>query len=376
MSDAAYIPSWAIDVFSGLETNSIDKNVSDFNKFMYTHFPEVNTRTVRRWTQAYLSGDYRTKLVTSHYHILPAVSIVPDIYSDEDVYTRQLKELYTRCNKEKRAIRIANIQDIHANNTDQGLLNLALQIVEDYEPDYVPYFGDWIDNTLLSTHPPTYYNKGVKLPEDTDGMLVFEELSLDLIKAFNSVTPEHTIRPYLLGNHEAWMFRQLMESQQFAVYAIHNYLTKVKKEGVLWVKGDQKKFLKITDMLWVSHGWLSRQGLGATANAYLRKLYYDICLILGHSHRMETIWSPPKPRTGEQVFVAVSGTLGNLRPEYTREDYLGHHWGFQLVNMPIKGSKGAEVEEVRIMQDGKFYVTRWRGKLYKEKVQREWAWYS
>lgn len=88
---------------------------------------------------------------------------------------------------------------------------------------------------------------------------------------------------------------------------------------------------------------------------------------------MEWVQSKPDPDTGLKTFVAICGTLGNIRPEYMRGRYIGHVWGFNCISIPPSG-RGGVPENVDIWLEDEYYQCQWRGKLYRERATRDWEW--
>ena len=189
---------------------------------------------------------------------------------------------------------------------------------------------------------------------------------------WDSVVPKNCIRLNLWGNHENWILRDLLagalatgSDTDAAEFIVNSIFEKLKARGVLWVEMDERTYLPLTEHFWVGHGRVSRSLEGSSARAYMTRLKGAVSLAVGHTHRQEVLWARLPVA---QHFYAITGTLGLLRNVYANHDFLAHNWGLQLIEHPIEGWKGVEIDDIEIHYRKGYYVAKWRGKEYSEKA--------
>jgi hypothetical protein len=354
------------------------QQVEACNQYFYRQHPQTSQRTLRKATQAVRQNRYRTELSSPHYTAMPTTGIVPLKYSQYDEYIEQMRELLRRCQKEQRPLRLMNIQDGHKEQSDPALWDLVLLIMQDFNPDYVPIMADMVDNTLLAPkmHGTSYYQVSVDLPSTFDessstsrAMIAFEEATLDWLNAINQVTGPETIKPAWLGNHEIWLLRYLHDNPEASGYFFKHFFERLRTAGGLWVEGDTRKELPVTNNVIAVHGWTVKGGnYGSTANGYLQQYGNHLSVFAGHTHRQETVWGKPHPYTGGRNFVNVCGTLATLRPAYRQHAYTGHNYGFTLAYLAPSGNVGHHLVDVMIYRVNDWYEARVGTSLYRMKA--------
>lgn len=369
-----YIPSWLeAKIKSLVDTVRLDHPSAErgtikikVNKKLYSLYPRIAQRTLRSYTSAIVKGEnYRTELIKPHYTNgqFQDTPLIPQSYSQRDEYVARMKNLIAS----KPVIKLANVQDVHIETANPAVLNLVLNLLEEWKPDWVPAMCDVVDNSLFSNynHGRSVAQLGVRFiphkddkvlyPMYTEGhtafaQLVFEQASLEWITSLQTIAPKAVI-PCLLGNHEDWAFRFLTESVEVSGSVLGNFMSKLQATSALWVDGDKNRILPVTDNVVALHGWSIRGGnYGANANNYLR-FYEGMSILAGHSHRPETVWSKPGFNYGGRNFANITGTLGVIRPGYTNHEHRGHVQSISLVEAASKGNLGHRVTDVPILYD-------------------------
>lgn len=377
----SYVPPEILELFQTLQEQHGWTDVRDFNKYIRDNKPNVPKSTRKRWSRAFIDGRAHTETPTWHVRYRDTSSIVPEKYSA--LRGGQFREAQETWRREK-WIKYANVGDLHRPLGDGALLSLALEIIQDFEPNAIPYFSDWLDMDRFKPHATKPGDAVETIIDETayaprrNKYDEFEQLCEETITAFDSVLPEGCVKLNLFGNHEIWILRHLMGLQNtrseqsdpdLVERVINQFFDMFQSHNILWVEADRHRYVPLCEHLWVGHGHKAKGGEGATARAYMNQVRGDVSIAVGHSHRQEIIWSKT-PR--EEHFYAVAGTLGRIRPAYAQHEFLGHNWGFQLITQPFNGWKGATVEDIRIFYKDGFYVTNWRGKEYSQQATLEY----
>lgn len=370
---ARYIPPWAFELIITYRNNGLTKD--EINQIFYSEFPEISKRAVRHWTRSYFNNNYKTETIQNHRYGIEPKSIVP-LNSQREIFFEEVKELHKKIEREDRLLKIVNSQDSHIEDTDPALIELRNQIVSEFKPDIFPILMDDIDNKLISPHEPSHNLLGYGEDFKDVGVQATLDLTEIIASSIRSVVGRECILVDGGGNHNDWLLRLLSkpEARPFASNFFKQYFEILKQYNVHWVDGHKNAYLPITDSFIFMHGRSARKGYGSTSKSYLNKYEGEYSICAGHSHRQETVWSHPSPKTGERYFANICGTLGNLQPDYAKSDYLGHNWGFSLVSVPVSGMKLATVEDIVIYLVEGYYTTYWRGKIYREKATKEWRW--
>jgi len=354
---------------------------SQINRNIRLLCPNASPRTVRRWTLAFYTGTYTEQSTNNHYFVLEPRPIVPIKYSQRGEYYQRMTELRQKQKLDNGVIRCVNAQDTHANMTDPGLIELRNLIVSEFDPHLWVVLQDDIDNLLINPHGTSSADIGRPMGEPEDGyaweqsgLKAVVETAKALVSGARSAVDTSCLMMHGGSNHFAWVYRYLLEAPAASSLFFDAYFDMLKDNDVLWAEADQREYEHVTDRFIWMHGRVSRKSYyGATAMAYLRKFNFNISVAAGHTHRMETVYSPPDLVSRKRAFVSICGTLGDPYPGYTMQDYTGHIWGFSLISAPPEGL-GGQVEEVEITLEKGWYETRWRGQTYRTRQQREWAW--
>jgi hypothetical protein len=369
----AFIPDDIFSLLTELQEENGWTETKKYNTWFYKHRSRIPKSSVKRWTRAFLSGNGHSNTPAHHVRYREDASIIPDKFSDlrngriEEERKKWVHDGY---------IRYVNFSDFHYPSQDGALLSLVMQIIEQFQPNVMPYMSDWQDMDRFNPHPTKSGTMRLRevspIPQKRRNKYnEFETATQELIDAVDSVVPADCSRINVWGNHEQWILRHLIASSQKTTdtdmmeWYIDRYFTLLQDNDVLWVEADRNDYFPLTEHFWITHGFKARKAPGATARAYMGDMWGQISIAAGHTHRQETLWA--KSPVSEH-FYAIAGTLGTLRPGYAKRNFLGHNWGGQLITHPVEGWKGADVEDIRIHYRDGFYVTTWRGKEYSERA--------
>lgn len=363
-----YIPPEIESIFAKLESEQhFDKDREKYNSWLMEHKPHIPRSTRTRWVRAFCSGDYTTETPKWHQKPVEAESLVPDKFS-------ALKSGEYKESREKwgDTIRYANVSCLHIPVGDRALWRLARRIIYEFKPNVFPILNDDFDLEDFNQHSQ---KPNTSVLDRSNRYSRFIEMTNERIKDVKEIVPKNCTIFVAWGNHENRILRELLNhalvtgSNELQQWYINSYFENLQKAGILWVEGDKRNYLPLTQQFIVGHGRLSRSNEGATAKAYLAKFRHSLSIAVGHSHRQETLWT--KTPTAER-FCAIAGTLGRLQRNYNNNDFVQHNWGFQLITHPVEGWKGAVVEDIRIYFKNGFYITYWRGKEYSEPATFEY----
>lgn len=368
-----------IEILEALQQLQAEKNFGSdpkkYNTWLMQNRPSVPRSTRTRWVRAFIKGLAHSVTPTWHTRYREDMSLVPKHFSV--LRTERLQAEREKWMKSG-GIRYANISDFHRPHGDGALITLGLRIVQDFQPNIMPAFSDWLDMDRFSQHAKKSGSYTVEFDDDAEQstqrrnkIRELEQLSLETLNIVKSYIPETCSLLNVWGNHEQWLLRYIINmnsatpgSDDFAEYFIENYFKMLDDNGVMWIEGDRNHWFPITREFWIAHGHRAKGGANKTPIAYLNYTKFAASIAVGHTHRQEVVFQEV-PYVGQR-FCAVAGTLGPVQPFYASRDFLGHSWGFQLIEHPVEGCKGSHVEDVRIHYRDGYYVARAFGKEYSE----------
>lgn len=256
---------------------------------------------------------------------------------------------------------------------DETALAIALQIIEDANPDVVAMNGDNLDLSEMSK-----YRKMPIFQKMTQPTIDRAARLMASIRA--RVRPECRLI-WLEGNHELRMPVYVLDNAS-AAYGLKRanspeswpvmsvpHLCRLDEYGVEYIAGYPSNGWMLNDNLEIGHGSKAKSG-GSTMSAYLAELRHSLCV--GHIHREELSCVTRKTARGPRTYEAFS--FGCLCKTDGRVP--GTESGFDLHGQPITAqnnwTSGLGVIEYT-EGDGDFWrepiriwhgMTRWRGRTY------------
>lgn len=263
-----YIDAIQVNEWNGMEAANID--------------PE----TKRRFNN--IVKLYQTKFTAKRKQ--PYVGLMP---ARSDGWTAPPKKIYTGYPDSKL---IVICGDQHAPYHDEKLHELFCLWLEDLQPDRGVVLGDLGDFPDISRHMPDPDNH-VKAQACLQG-------AYDILRGYVSSSP-NTKWDYLLGNHDE-RIRQYMIKNAPLLYPLHqvdtpdgpgadvlamSHLLRLDELDVHLVEpGGTYEYaqIELSSNLAVRHGWVVRQGSGASALKTLQTTGYSV--IVGHTHRQSCVY--------------------------------------------------------------------------------------
>jgi hypothetical protein len=199
----------------------------------------------------------------------------------------------------KKSLRTAKLEPFH----DRTALDVALQIAQDYELEYVCWLGDFFDladwSDKFSRDPNFYWTTQ---PAAIEGKWWLAQ--------FRMADPEARIK-LLEGNHEARMPKQLIEHMKEAfglrsvdalnlpplmsiprILALHEL-------DIEWIGDYPNGESWVNDYVVCEHGSIARNKSGATVSAMVQSV--NETRIIGHIHRIESATRTIHEKKGTRI---------------------------------------------------------------------------
>lgn len=246
-------------------------------------------------------------------------------------------------------IRVAFPTDQHVPFEDKRAIELAMKIVEKFDPDEIIVGSDNLDFYAIS--------KFDKNPERGDIAKLQNEINSwqDNQKDWISAAPRAR-RRFLLGNHEDRLQKYLWRHPELADLEILK-LSSLLGFDKAQILGEPEYEIVYHNKLMVRHGSVIRKGSAYTAKAELEKIKYSISTASGHTHRGGTHYAT----TYAGVVVAQECfCLCDTHPDYSR-DLQDWQQGTVLITV---GPEYLSLEPVPFIRQAGKLAAFWRGKLY------------
>lgn len=241
--------------------------------------------------------------------------------------------------------------DEHFPFQDESARNVALQIVEAHDPDYLVTGSDGMDFYSLSTFDKNPDRIQWDLQSEINQWRAGQ-------REWASAAPRAE-RVHIPGNHEDRLRRWLWRHPEFAkldALKIESLLG-LEELGLFPTSEDEVVF---GDQLVVKHGATVRKYSGYSARAELDNERYIISTLTGHTHRGGVHYAT----TRRGVVSAHEGfCLCDLNPEYVKDP----DWQ-QGITLFTVSSDMINIEPVPFYRSGDKVHAIWRGQLFKEGV--------
>ena len=197
----------------------------------------------------------------------------------------------------RRRLHTAELHPFH----DRRVLDIALQILNSQEFDYVEYIGDMLDMSEWSTHwaaePEFYWTTQPALIELAWWFRRYRDAApsaeMDYFEGNHDMRPKDAITAHLKA---AYGLRPVDELEMPANLSVPRLLA-LHELGVNYVENypDAKRWMNKNVL--VRHGHLARANPGDTAKAMANK--YRFTTIFGHIHRPEMVTVRMQDREGD-----------------------------------------------------------------------------
>ena len=232
---------------------------------------------------------------------------------------------------------------------DHNAVDLALKIVEDFNPDIRIAGSDGVDFYSLSSFDKNP-ERILSLQGEINSWCETQRMWLDAApKARNY---------FLVGNHEDRLRRWLWKHPELSSLSCLS-LDNLFSFKELKIQLADKEGLEVSffDKLVVTHGSVVRQWSGYTARAELERRRYSVSVMSGHTHRGGRVMTTVR---GAAIEALECFCLCSLAPEYTYNPDWQQGIVLAEVNKDYVSFDMIPFHEKR----GK-KVARWRGKEYK-----------
>ena len=247
------------------------------------------------------------------------------------------------------ATKIAFPTDEHFPFQDDQARNVALQIVQDFNPDILPAGSDGLDFYKLSRFD--------RDPKRMEAYSMQEEIRQWQIAQLEWKTAApNARRPYIIGNHEERYDKAIWKLEAFAE------LTSLNLATVLGLKvlGIEPEILDEIDLgpLVIRHGQVVRSHSGSSARGEVEKQRHQVSTMTGHTHRGGMYMTTAR---GSVVYGLECFCLCKLDPWYGKGPY---DWQQGVTLATIHNDKSLQFEPIPFTRVSGKVVAHWRDKQY------------
>lgn len=176
--------------------------------------------------------------------------------------------------------RVAIVGDNQIPFQDEKLHEQTCRFLAAYKPDRLVILGDFLDFPGLSR-----FARDPAVPVATVQECV--DVGKRVMADYRSAVGKRTPITYMEGNHEKRLGLRILGSEKlvdlFGLVTVPGLLD-LSSFGVEWMGNYPHDKLPLAPKLAVMHGWIIRQGSGASALATLQYLHHSI--VIGHTHRL------------------------------------------------------------------------------------------
>lgn len=251
-------------------------------------------------------------------------------------------------------IKVAFPTDEHYPYQDENARQLALKIVEDFNPNVRICGSDGMDFYAVSSfdkNPDALRDGG--LQREIDMWMAGQ-------REWNDAAPD-AYKFFLVGNHEARLARYLYRHPElFDLEALRlPNLLRLKELDIAWEweKKDAANLeISFYGRLLIRHGEVVRKHSAYTAKAELEREFYAISTMTGHTHRGGSHFVTTRAglRQAHECFC-----LCRLDPPYLQNP----NWQQGIVLAEVS-PEGLSVEPIPFYERGGKLTANWRGKTY------------
>ena len=261
-----------------------------------------------------------------------------------------------------RPVRLAKVADQHHPYADPAALDLAMQIVHEFEPDVLPALDDFFDFPSFSSFASA--RPAFKLRWDGNLENAVEHHRA-VMASWSDVAPD-AVMPSLMGNHERRLWRYLRKNASAASeYALGKFIEDLTSHGILFL-GEDADELELSPGLIIMHGRYATKNT-ATALKNTMDLYgYHRNVLMGHIHRLASL---TKSGADYTVTAMASGCLTELRPHYNPRHQNWQH-GIALAYYD-SNSRDTALYNVEFIRSGGYLRAFWNQKEFRSKLARE-----
>jgi predicted phosphodiesterase len=266
----------------------------------------IDSLTANEWYQK--GGVNNTKLTQTKFHAklkTPYVGLMP-VRADGQKIPERIK----RSSNEPELVVICG--DQHAPFYDKHLHACFLQWLEYNEPDRGVVLGDLGDYPDISRHPSDPENLALAqecLQSSGDILRDYVWGSVDTTWEYLIGNHDERLRQYMLKNAPKMFPLSTIDTADSPGEEVHamSHLLRLDEIGVKLINPHgayEHAQVELSDKLAVRHGWLVRQGSGATALQTLGQTGYSV--IMGHTHRQSVVYkSQPEIDGAQRTTLAV-----------------------------------------------------------------------
>lgn len=246
-------------------------------------------------------------------------------------------------------IKVAFPTDMHYPFQDDHAVSVALQIVQDFDPDILVAGSDGIDFYAIST-----YSKDPKRVKST-GLQSEIDAWRKGQREWNDAAPR-AYKPFIIGNHEDRLRRWVWEHPGASDLRSLE-MSRLLELDSLGIELAPNNEVIVGDVLLIKHGDFVRSHSAFSAKAELMNEVYQFNVMTGHTHR------------GGSYFVTARGNvfhahecfcLCDTSPEYKKNP----NWQ-QGISLATVWDGHVSVEQIPIFTNSNGKVAHWRDREYR-----------
>jgi len=246
-------------------------------------------------------------------------------------------------------MKIAFPTDEHFPFQDDHAREVALKIVQDFNPDVLPAGSDGLDFYKLSR----FDRDPARMKQTTmqSEIIMWQKAQLE----WKCAAP-NARRPYIPGNHEARWDKALWKLDPFPEL-LDLSLANVLRLKELGIEPEMQEEVDLGEIV-IRHGQVVRQYSGMSARGEVEKQRYQVSTMTGHTHRGGIFMSTTRHGI---VYGLESFCLCKLDPWYGQGPY---DWQNGLVLATIHNDKSLQFEPIPFSHVSGKVVAHWRDKTY------------
>jgi hypothetical protein len=226
---------------------------------------------------------------------------------------------------------------------------VALKIVQDFNPDVLPAGSDGLDFYKLSR----FDRDPARMKQTTmqSEIIMWQKAQLE----WKCAAP-NARRPYIPGNHEMRWDKALWKIDPFPEL-LDLSLANVLRLKELGIEPEMTEEVDLGEIV-IRHGQVVRQYSGMSARGEVEKQRYQVSTMTGHTHRGGIFMSTTRHGI---VYGVESFCLCKLDPWYGQGPY---DWQNGLVLATIHNDKSLQFEPIPFSHVSGKVVAHWRDKTY------------
>lgn len=277
-----------------------------------------------------------------------------------DECTSLWNDAQDRLRKLDRPARLAKVGDQHHPYADPYAMELAREIIADFDPDVLPGLDDWFDFPGYSSFAEARSWFHQRWDSDLELVLTHHEQELS---RWREVAPNAAM-PSLMGNHDVRVWKFLRTRADIAAeYTLGKMAEDMAGHGLLFL-GERANTIDLSPGFRIAHGHRASKNTATAIRGTLDDLGWQRSVAMSHVHRMAAY---TKSGPDYSVTGMASGCLCELTPHYHDRPTDWQH-GILLAYYDPNG-RSVAMYNVEFIHQGGEYVAYWNDREYRVKAR-------